>query len=490
MSTMRKSIVREILLYKYRYGMSLLLFGICLMSLLLLRNDLAPGGLSLGDMNAAAHSAGLTLTQLHTSPIVDLPYHLIQKTSLHFLGITEFAVILPSIMFAIVTGATFLFMVYRWFQLNVALITGLIFITSATFLSIGRSGEPTIMTTFWLSILLLAATNVLHPEGKTRIWLLIAILILPLSLYTPLMIYPLIATGIAALLHPHVRFALRSIKPVVFIVASLYIATALIPLIMSCSVDPTQITTLLGLPSQPLTIQVVLDNARLVGGSLFNLWDVAIGIIPQPLLGAASLIIVLLGFLKTVEDRFSARAYMLLIWSGLMIPLIIVNPDKLLIFLIPIYLYLAIGIETLIREWYRLFPANPYARLTGLIPLVILLGGIMYSNAVQYFGGHFFGTQTTVYSQALRQTTALITSPAYKNKPLTVIVKPEETTFFNLLSKQYSNIIVASQAPSPVRTTTIIHDGAVIPTDYRPPIMIVPSHRTNEHQVVLRIFTP
>ena len=41
------------------------------------------------------------------------------------------------------------------------------------------------------------------------------------------------------------------------------------------------------------------------------------------------------------------------------------NPDKLLICLVPAYLYMAIGIETLIGEWYRLFPRNPYARLIG-----------------------------------------------------------------------------------------------------------------------------
>lgn len=487
---MRSSIISELLLYKYRYGVGLALFGICLISLLSQRLDLAPGGLTNADMATAASSANLKLTEILSSTVIDLPYHLVQKATINFLGLTDLAVVLPSIIFAVITGITFMLMVRRWFRMNVALITSLIFISSAAFLSIGRSGEPTIMTTFWLSLLLLAATNVIHPRGKTYAWLFVAVAILPISLYTPLMAYPLLATAIAALLHPHVRYALREVKPIAFFISTVYICLTLTPLVLSSIAHPSQISELLGLPASPITLASMFDNAVIVGQKLFNLWTVEIGSIPQPLFGVASLVIILLGFLKTVVDRHSARAYMLLIWTILMIPLVLINPDKLLICLIPAYLYMAIGVETLIREWYKLFPTNPYARLAGLIPLIILLGGIMYSNSTQYFGGHFFGKQTTAYSQALRKTNSLITEGIYKSNPVTIVTAPEQTAFYSLLTRKHSNVTVTSQSPEQLAQPTIIYDGVSVPGSYKAPSTIVTSHRTTASQVTLRIFTP
>ncbi|MGB3023458.1 MAG: glycosyltransferase family 39 protein [Candidatus Saccharimonadales bacterium] len=488
---MRRSLIRELLLYRYRFIAGLTVFLVATVFLVMIRTDLAPTGLSTAEMQSAATSATFKFSQPLAQSVIDLPYRLSQKLTMSVFGVTEFAIVLPSMVFAILTAVAFLQMVRRWFRPNVALITGLIFVTSAAFLTLARTGFAEIMTTFWLSLLLLAVTNIIHPEGKTKLWFLALVLILPLSLYTPLMIYPIAAITIAGLVHPHVRFTINHMSKNQYAIGIGIMLVLLAPLIVSVTTQPSYGLQLLGVPTQSLSSSELIVNAKNVVKTFFNLSATVVGSIPQPMFGAASFIIIVLGFLKTAQDWHSARSYMLLIWSALYIPLAILNPDKILIALIPAYLYMAIGIETLIREWYKLFPHNPYARLTGLLPLVILLGGIMTSNVAQYFYGYLYGTPTTRYSEQLTATRKILDRKENKDAIMTTIVKPEEGYFYDLLRRDYPRMNVAISQDGPIVRPTIVLDGASIdPRLLGTPERIVTSYKSKSDQVLVRYYVP
>lgn len=485
---MNYKFLRELLLYRYRYVAGLAVFAVVLIGLVLVRPDLAPSGLSQLDLDSAVRSTHYNITRPVAQSTLELPFILLQKLSIHFLGVTEFAVRLPAAILGIVTGAAFMMMVRRWFRLNIALITSVIFVTSSAFLTLARTGHATIMTTFWLSLFLLAVTNIIHPDGKTRLWLAVLFVIVPFSLYTPLMIYPFVAVAFAGLLHPHVRFTLKHIRHWQYALGVAFFILSLTPLILTLSAHPDQMRELVGIPTHVVTSQEILANAKTVIKSFFNLGNAIVGEVPQPLFGAASFIIIVLGFLQTVRDRFSARSYMLLIWSAMFIPLALFNPDKLLICLVPAYLYMAIGIETLIGEWYRLFPRNPYARLIGFFPLLVLISGIMLSNSAQYFYGHFYGSPTTRYSRQLMTTRNIMDSHHYKDKPTRLVVVPAEREFYELLRRDYPNMSVVTSAPSPIDRPTIVHDG--VTTAIGTPKLIVTSYATKSDQAIARLYTP
>ncbi|MFZ1811951.1 MAG: glycosyltransferase family 39 protein [Candidatus Saccharimonadales bacterium] len=487
---MNAAVIREILLYRYRYVAGIFVFIVVLIGLLVVRTDLAPTGLTDLDMQSALRSATFKFSQPLAQSTVDLPYLLVQKASLHFLGITEFAIKLPSIVFGVATGFAFIMMVRRWFRLNIALVTSLILVSSAAFLTLARSGHGDVMTSFWLSLFLLAATNIVHPEGKTKLWFLIALLLLPFSLYTPLMMYPIIAIAIAGILHPHVRFTLKHVTHWQYAVGLAFFVVALAPLILTITLHPSSGLELLGIPTHHVTGSELVTNAKSVVKSFFNLGNAIVGIVPQPVFGAASFIIIVLGFLRTAKDWYSARSYMLLIWSAMFIPLAVLNPDKLLICLVPAYLFLAIGVETIIREWYRLFPFNPYARLAAVVPLVALLGGIMASNAAQYFYGHFYGTPTVTYHQQLTATRAILDRPQYKNAVMTVIAKPDEQSFYDLLRRDYPRTNVATTQDTAVARPTIVHDGVTVVAAIGLPKEILTSYKTKQDRVIVRFYAP
>ncbi len=485
---MKPSVLREVLLYRYRYQTGIIVFLIVLLGLLFLRLDTAPTGISQEEMNSAVMSATFQPVFPITSSLVDLPYRLLQKVSLSVFGVSEMSLIAPSLLLGAVTGAAFIMMVRRWFRMNVALITSLIFVSSAAFLTVARTGTPMIMTTFWLSIILLAVTNILHPEGRSRIWLLVLLVALPLSLYTPLMIYPLLAIGIAGVLHPHVRFMVKKMAVWKYIAAVMVVIALLLPLGAWLVSNPSGARELVGVPTTMPTWNGLLFNAKVIVKSFLSIGTAVIGTIPQPIFGATSLIIITLGFFKTVADRHSARSYMLLIWTGFFVPIVLLNPDKILICLVPAYLFMAVGVETLIREWYKLFPLNPYARMAGFVPLVILLGGIMISNSAQYFYGHFYGTPNVAYKRQLHVTRQVLDS----TKPETtvhIVPTSQEVAFFDLLRRDYKNVVIHSSLSDKPDGAVVVHSGA----SYAPNVLGYPdrietSYSTRPDSVIARIF--
>lgn len=485
---MRKSLLRQVTLYNHRYTFGVMVFLALLIAVLVFRLDLAPTGLTSSEMQSSVTSATWNISQPLSQPLIDAPYHLLQKLSLSVLGLNEWGIIAPSLLLGLVTGLAFVLMVQRWFKLNVALIAGLIFISSAAFLTLARTGTPMIMTTFWLSIILLAATNILHPESRSRLWGPALLLAVPLSLYTPLMIYPLIAIGIAGLLHPHVRFMARKMKNLHYVLAVIVIITLLGPLVASIVADPQQLYRLFGIPETSPSMREILTNLSVIATSFFSIGSTQVGFIPQPIFGAASLILILLGLIKTLVDRYSARSYMLLLWSLFFIPIAILNPNELLICLIPAYLFMAIGIETLIREWYKLFPLNPYARLAGLIPLTVLLGGIIVSNSAQYFYGYFYGTPKERYSEQLRATNDFIKNTPQGTK-ITVVTISGQASFYDLLRRDHDNVAISIAAAKRPAGDVIIHQGATYaPGEFGAPTRIVASYKKASDQVIAREF--
>ena len=159
---MKRSIINEVLLYKYRYIIGYILYAVALFILLSVEVTTIPRGLTQAEVQSSVQSATASIDSFDTQVIVDAPYILLQKLSLSILGLTTFAIKLPSILLAIVAGIALALMLRQWFRLNVAVLTGIIIATSTPFLTMGRTGTSIILSSFWLIIILLAATNIIH----------------------------------------------------------------------------------------------------------------------------------------------------------------------------------------------------------------------------------------------------------------------------------------------------------------------------------------
>ncbi|PLS81210.1 hypothetical protein CYG49_02665, partial [Candidatus Saccharibacteria bacterium] len=153
---MKQNIFQQFLLYKFRYPLAILLYMVALVGLLSLQLTSVPNGLSQQEMQSAIDSSLLQPTA--EVRVIDLPYHILQRLSIEFLGLSTLAIKLPSVILGILSGIGLLLLLGRWFKPNVALISALFAVTNSIFLTQGRLGTPVVLVIFWSTFLLLIAT--------------------------------------------------------------------------------------------------------------------------------------------------------------------------------------------------------------------------------------------------------------------------------------------------------------------------------------------
>jgi len=162
-----------------------------------------------------------------------------------------------------------------------------------------------------------------------------------------------------------------------------------------------------------------------------------------PVFGLGSVILILLGLYRVIRTRETTRSYLIIIWIVFLMPVLLLNPAFTSVTFVPSMLMLAAGLTTLISFWYRLFPFNPYARITGLIPIVILVFALSVSGLARYvYGYHYSPTQASLFSKDLqlipKETEQLVVSdterPFYEavaeyRETLSVVSTPTNDSF-------------------------------------------------------------
>lgn len=446
MSAMKKNVITELMLYRYRYAIGYGLFTFALIGLLIIAGIFLPGSISESEMQSATASASFPLANMNEWPIVNLPYHLLQKGSIAIFGLSPLAIKLPSLLIALFVGVGFLLLLLRWFKQNVAVLASIIAVTASQFLIIAQDGTATIMLLFWPTLLLLTATYVSLNAKKSFWWKLLFFSAAALSLYTPLSIYVLIAMLVAAILHPHLRFMLLRLSVVKLIACIIVTSVLLVPLAWHILQAPGTALTLLGLPSEIPSWAMLLENIKYLAHALIGFTDPVMrdGVL-LPLYGLSAAALMLLGVFQLALDHHSARTYTIGLWMLLLGALLILQPQYLAIIFIPLLLMLAIGINTLIVRWYGLFPKNPYARIAALLPLAVLLGGIAFTGIDRYTGTYRYNPSVaTYYSDDL---SLIRTELAKDDAPQLLVIDEKDHAFYSLLNKNYPDLTVTHDAP-------------------------------------------
>ena len=305
-----------------------------------------------------------------------------------------------------------------------------------------------------------------------------------LSLYTPLSIYILLAIGSAAVLHPHLRYIVRRLsKARMAIIAALSLALVA-PLGYGIYRDPDLGLRLLGIPSE---MPNILTNASTFVSQHLDFLSPSSGTIMTPIFGFGSIAIIILGILHLIRSRHTARSYIISVWLLLLLPILLINPEFITITFLPLLLLLATGFDTLIREWYRLFPRNPYARIAGLLPLTILVGGLILSGVERYAYGYQYDPRTvTNFSHDLQ----LIDSELNQQSgDIILVTSDEERQFFSVYAtspKSYNRdvtlrVVTDNPSDTTAQSATIMSRNAwlIIQPERAPDKIIVAATKDN-----------
>ena len=208
---MKKLIISKLFLYRHRFQIGFILLGLAYLGLLFGLPLLSPGGLSEGEMISATESYALDFTSIFKGDVVDLPYHALQKLSIMFFGLNVYAVKLPSIIIGVFLGLLLILLLNRWFKTNVALMASILAVLSGSFLYLAGSGTPLIMLVFWPTLLLWLGSKIQGVTKPKPFYCFIFAFALLAAIFTPHIIYLAGFIVIFAMIHPHLRFTIKTL---------------------------------------------------------------------------------------------------------------------------------------------------------------------------------------------------------------------------------------------------------------------------------------
>lgn len=443
----------DYLLYRWRYILGYGLIILSILGVLTIALFYIPGGLGQAEMDTVVKSSSLTLslTEFDPASIINLPYHLLQRASIALLGVTSLSIKLPSFILGILSGLGVLLLMRMWFKQNIAVITTILVITTGQFMFIAQNGTPAILYVFWPVWLLVSALMISRKTGPVILWKIALFGIAALSLYTPLTIYILLALLSSIILHPHLRYLVKQLPKVKLLFALFCALILLAPLIYTIVLHPYIGLQLLGVPESWPNI---LANIRQLAHQYFDFITPSSGTVMTPIYGLGSMILIALGVWRLFTTKYTARSYITIAWIVLLIPVMILNPSYISITFVPGILLMAMGVNKLLSLWYQLFPRNPYARIAGLLPLAILIGGMVFSGVDRFMYGYLYDPKTAVnFSTDLELVNAQLADKARGETQLVVTLN--ELPFYMVVAK-YSDSVHAFSVPPPQPGATII----------------------------------
>lgn len=376
-------------LYRWRYVIGYTAIGLLLAGLLLFAGLYLPGGLNEFEKTSVIRSASLSFSDPQTLAISNLPYHFFQAGIFALFGVSVLTIKLPSLILALLSAVGLVLLLRRWFKPNIAVITSLIAITTGQFLYIAQVGGPAILYVFWPIVLLLLGTQITRVKKFRFLWKILFAVAAALSLYTPLSIFPLLAIALSLVFHPHLRAVIRRLSRYRLAVVAGIFALGIAPLIWLMAVNPT-LLRILTVGNPETWPPDLMANALEVSRQYLLFWHSSTTEVMTPVFGLGSALLITLGFYRLVRTRETTRSYLIIFWITCLIPVLLLNPGFTTVTFIPSVLMLAAGFTSLISYWYRLFPYNPYARITGLVPIVILVGALILTGTSRYLYGYYY----------------------------------------------------------------------------------------------------
>lgn len=435
--------ITEYWLYNHRFivGHSLAIFMILIG--LVAATLLVPSGLRTSEMASAVTSGMVAFQEFDPQSAINLPYHLMQRGSMALLGVSEFSLKLPSLILGLLSVVGMFLLIKEWFRHNVAVITVLLTATLPSFVFIAQDATPQIYPIAASIWLLVCGTYVTRRQNPRLLWKIIFSLILALNMYAPLGVYLNIAVVSTIVFHPHIRYLARRLSIDRIFISAACAVIVLAPLLYSVIMQPSLSLQLFGIPEQKPDL---IANASQLFQAYFWQNGTTNGIF-HPIFSIGTWMIMIIGFIRFLQVKYTARSYIIWLWGLMLLPLLLLNPDLAVITLPLAMLIIAMGMNTLIAEWYKLFPYNPYARVLGLIPLSVIVIGIVLSSGSRYTLNYHYNPEVankfSIDTRLLKQT--LARTDADEENPVTLVTTEQTLPYYQLVATYDKRFNAVSQ---------------------------------------------
>jgi hypothetical protein len=436
--TVKKKPISKLFLYRHRFIIGYILLGLAFLTLLFSLPLFTQQGLSEAEIESATSSYYLNFGSVTSGDLVDLPYRLLQKSSIAIFGLTAYSIKLPSILIGLLLGILLILILNRWFKNNVSLLASCLVVLSTPFLYLAGSGTPLIMLVFWPTFLLWLGSKIQGEKKPKPLYSIIFALALLLAVFTPYMVYFAIFCVVFSVTQPHLRFVLKSLPKIPLIITALIVISGLAALIINIINNGNTITELL--TARGFTPDMIMGNLKTGLRPLLSWRTNVESIFLSPLISLPTFAIALIGLFSTTKGFFASRnsiASLLLVFTLVVTSF---RPDAVIFFILPLSILTAHGLRYILEKWYGLFPENPYARVSAIFPLIILFGLIIIPSLSQYiFGYHYNPNLANSFTDEL--------SIVHNNLQDETLLVPESKSAFYRIIENSTNIKIITSLP-------------------------------------------
>ncbi len=363
-----------------------ILLGLAFIVLLFTLPLIAQTGLAQAEMDSATSSYYLGKDGILNGDIVDLPYRVVQKFSIIIFGLSAYAIKLPSILAGLALGLMLILLLNRWFKSNVSLLASCLIVLSTPFLFLAGSGTPLIMVVLWPTVLLWLGSKIQGEKRPKPLYSFAFAITMLLSIFTPYMIYFAVFCVFFVAFQPHLRFIVKDLPKLPLIIVGLIIVAGFTVLGVNIAHHPGTIMQLIA--ADGFEMSHFFSNITSGIAPVFAWHSAMEGVFLSPLLSLPSFALGLIGLFSTTKGFFASRnsiASMLLVFTVMITGF---NSNAVVFVILPFSILMAHGLKYMLEKWYGLFPENPYARISALLPLTVLFGIMIVPGLLQYIYGY------------------------------------------------------------------------------------------------------
>jgi len=302
-----------------------------------------------------------------------------------------FTLRLASTIIGLLSTMLVYWLITKWHGYKIAILATLAYLSSFGVLALSRQANPT--TTYLLMpiALLSIITIITHHQN---IWSIVAfIIIISGCIYIPGALWLVIASIILA--YPYIKKIINHIdykKKIALLIFNLLLIAPLLQRLFG-HFSSHQLAQWLGygLNGRLLSLSALSEFATNLSTNFLSLFihstklGATLSLGHLPLLPIAESLIIIIGIIFYLRHINNQRWQ---IWIGLSVFTIILSGFGLvsILSLLPLLaIALATGLAYLLREWYAVFPFNPFARYAGYILMSIVVLFCCFYSARSYY---------------------------------------------------------------------------------------------------------
>ena len=293
-----------------------------------------------------------------------------------------------SVAYGLIATALMFYVVRSWFNIKIATVGTLLFITSSWLLHTTHQATPIILLVFGPLLAVAALTWFLRTKKYKTLSFFLLAAALALTAYIPYMPWIVLVAFIVIVFVE--KKIIKDLKTWQIITAASIYTLILLPLFASLIKYPGQLHELLGIPKVLPSLAIYFDQFiytfSMIAFRSAPFPELHLGRLPMlDIFSAAMFALGIYYFAVRIKTRRSIILFSSMVLLFILVPLSPLYQLSATILMSFVFLCVISGIVELLNQWFAYFPRNPWARNFGVAMIVVAIGFASFYHLERYF---------------------------------------------------------------------------------------------------------